>query len=247
MATLVYKCVKGDAKSVNKESLTGMLSTNLESIRNEIRNFCVRNLEKVAVCNPSRYIIKTSIDRKDSKTNEDGSVEEEDYIEPDSLNLGTKELNSELIEYMKHEIKSLKLVDKLNGFETIEPKQSDIDYGIDFGLLKPRTAYFISDVNLNTIKFVHLVDELASLFDDVWIIKCGIDDPYTERVCILISERTDDTTSFPPGEYIPINQQNLIDFLYSVYTKAVFMLKADENDYKHIVSSCVALIKYIEP
>lgn len=208
---LVYRCLKSD-DGVNEieEQNIKPLSTNIEQLRDEIKKYISSHPDKVLVANPTRYMIDSTSD-------------------------------NELIEVMKKEVKSLKLVNKIIDFEIMdELKLDEKDYGIDFGLLKPRHGYIIKDVNLNTIKFCQLLDKLAEAFDDVFVIKCLTDDAYSDRVVVLISERTTDEP-IKDIQGLPINQESFINFLYAVYTNGLFILQANEEDYKKIVSQCAKL------
>ena len=145
---------------------------------------------------------------------------------------------------MKKEELLLKHTDKIKQFEYLKVKNDENDYGIELGSLKPLTGYIVDDINLNTIKFCKLIDKLAIAFDNVWLIKCGIDDPHTERIIILITDRASDKVI--KDSLIPVNQEGLINFLYAVYSRALFVLKANENDYKKIVASCVQLVQNVK-
>ena len=216
--TLIYKALKLNNDDIievdkqDKEFINIPLSTNLEQIRNEIKSYINQHPDKMLVANPVRYMINSTSE-------------------------------NELIETMKKEVKSLKLINKIIDFEVMdELKQDERDYGIDFGLLKPLHGYIIKDINLNTIKFCQLLDELAQVFDDVYLIKCMTDDPYTERVVLLISERTSDE-SIKENPSLPINQESFINFLYAIYANGLYVLKASEEEYKKIVAQNVKLFK----
>ena len=153
-------------------------------------------------------------------------------------------MNAELLEYMKKEIKS---IDGLNvdKFEIIEPNDS-ADYGFNFETMNPKTAYILQPINLNSIKFILFVDELAHYFKPVYIVKCAVDDVYTERVAVIVGDKKDNTSVKTDGVYIPTNQTSFIEFLYSIYSRALFVLKSSESEYKQFTNACVKLVRNIQ-
>ena len=219
--TLIYKVIKADDDDKltidDDEFINAPLSTNIENIRNEIKTYINNHPDKVLVANPVRYLISSTSD-------------------------------DELVEIMKKEVKSLKLISKIididNDLITDENKD-ERDYGIDFSLLKPLHGYVIKDINLNTIKFCKLLDELSQVFDDVYIIKCMTDDSYSERVILLISERTTDE-AIKSTSGLPINQESFINFLYAVFTNGLYVLQSNEEEYKKIVAQTVQFYKSIK-
>ena len=77
------------------------------------------------------------------------------------------------------------------------------------------------------------------------IIKCGLDDAYTERITLYVGRRL---TNSPTTStlYIPINERPFIDFMYSIYSRALFVLKSSDDEYKSFTNACVKLIRDVE-
>lgn len=221
----------------NEEPDTAPMSTNLERMRNNIRKLMRDKQEKVLYSNVARYLI--SID-KDKSTDD---IDDE-QIDIDELRAKSKQLSetieSELIEYMKKEVKSLKLTD-VKEFETELIKQID---DIDVMSLKPNVGYIISSINLNTLAFCDVISGIAELFDKLWLIKCGVDDCYTERVVLLVDGRNDNHNI--SGQKLPIYQEQLINFLYAVYSNAEFVLSSNEDEYKKVVARSIKLINAVK-
>ena len=245
--TLVYNIIGGSdymAKNNDDDSAHRPLSENVELIREEIKRFISKNNEKAVYANPVRYILKID---KDEIT-KGGDKESEPIVMLMGTNSETdKKINSELIEYMKKEIKSLKLRDD-GEIEITVLNEKDIkgsDYGFNFEQMKEYTAYIISPININTFSFIRFIDLIGHYFENCCIIKCGLDDAYTERMVLYIGHRLTDspTTS---TLYIPTNERPFIDFMYSIYSRALFVSKSSDDEYKSFTNACVKLIRNVE-
>ena len=236
--TLVYN-IKGGGGFISESNYSssiasGPLSLNIEQMRDEIKRFISKNHEKTIYSNPVRYMIETI----------KGGDKETEPIEP-PLGTGSEtetKINSELIEHMKKEIKSLKLNDEqevdVQVLDAEDVKGSD--YGFNFEQMKEHTAYIIPPVNLNTFSFIHFIDLVGHYFDHCYVIKCGLDDSYTERIVVYIGQRL--TDSSPTSKlYIPTNERSFIDFMYLIYARALFVLKSSDDEYKSYTNACVKL------
>ena len=258
MSTLIYVAEDVDELSANidKLDLNNYLSSNIDMMRNEIKKLISSNSEKVLYSNPVRYILSTkgendSLSGGDETANDDANDATNETANDDANDATTntnsqllESMNAELLEYMKKEIKS---IDGLNvdKFEIIEPNDA-ADYGFNFETMNPKTAYILQPINLNSIKFILFVDELAHYFKPVYIVKCAVDDVYTERVAVIVGDKKDNTSVKTDGVYIPTNQTSFIEFLYSIYSRALFVLKSSESEYKQFTNACVKLVRNIQ-
>lgn len=240
--TLVYEVLGGESEinsldnSVNIDELP--LSTNIERMRRKITKLINEDKEKALYSNIVRYLLEYDDDDMDNTTNL--SIDE---IRSHTKSLNEK-MNNELIEYMKKEVKSLKLCEIIE-FITISATDEP-NYSIDIMNLKSNIAYIINNINLNTNKFCSFVDQLSELYDKVWIIKCFVDDCYTERIVIVVKERNEKQIVVQNNKNILVNQEKLINFLYSIYSKAIFILQTNEEEYKKLTEYSLKVLKSVK-
>lgn len=150
-----------------------------------------------------------------------------------------EEIENTLVEYMKKEVKSLKLCN-VKEFE-----HTDIAKLFKtMRTLKPNVGYIIEQFNLNMTDLVLMVDLISSLFNNVWLIKPVIDDNCRERLVLLCEGRNNNET--PGNDELPINQEELINFLYAIYGKALFELKATDEEFKKIVQNSVKVLNIVK-
>ena len=234
--TLIYNIISG-SNYKGHESRIEPLNYNIESMRDEIKQFIKKNKEKAIFANPVRHIVK--IDKDASMSG--GDSEPIDLLEGTNSELDQK-INAELIEVMKKEIKTI--FDDLNVEVLKDEDMKGNDYGFNFEEMKEHTAYILQPINVNTYSFIHFIDLIGHYFKNSCLIKCGLDDAYTERFVLYIGERL---TNEPTTEelYIPINEQSFIDFMYSVYGRALFVLKSSENEYKDFTKASFKLFQNV--
>lgn len=231
--SLIYKVKKCDGRYETNDS---MLSSNIEQMRNEIKNLIDKNYEKVLYSNPIRFMIK---DKSDEIDNEDKSESE---IKIESSQTLSERNNAEIVELMKKELKQF---DFVGGVELMTESQiKESDYGFNFETMNENHAFIIPPINLNTRKFVHVLDMLGNLFSPVYVMKSSIDDAYTERIIIIVGKRTSEDK--PDSQAQSNNQSSFIDFLYTVYSRSLFVLKSDEEEYKQFTKACVNVFRKVE-
>lgn len=231
--SLIYKVKKCDGRYETNDS---MLSSNIEQMRNEIKNLIDKNHEKVLYSNPIRFMIK---DESDENDNEDKSESE---IKIESSQTLSERNNAEIVELMKKELKQF---DFVGGVELMTESQiKESDYGFNFETMNENRAFIIPPINLNTRKFVHVLDMLGNLFSPVYVMKSSIDDAYTERIIIIVGKRTFEDKS--DSQTQSNNQSSFIDFLYTVYSRSLFVLKSDEEEYKQFTKACVNVFRKVE-
>lgn len=206
------------------------LSSNLERMRMEIVKLLNDDREKALHANVFKYLIplKDEKMKSDDDTNDADMDDVDDSIKP--------LIDSEIVEYMKKEIKSLEICD-VNGFETLDYNKIDI-------MTMDGKAYVINPTNLNTVKFAEFIDAISVLYSDSWLIKCAIDDCYTERVVLICSGKND--VHGLPKHLLPIYREELINFLYAIYSKALFVLKSTDEEFKMIVSAAARILNVVK-
>ena len=240
--TLVYECVnKQDSVNVSENNDNEPLSTNIERMRKKILKLVNEDKEKALISNVVRYLLEYDNEDNNESTNDSQTDLSIDELRKKNKELSDK-MDAELIEYMKKELKSLKLCE-ISEFIITEANESEKDYNIDIMNMKSNTAYIIPSVNLNTIKFCSFIGEISELFDKIYVIKCFVDDSYTERVVILTGTRNEQQTVNSSNI---IHQEELINFLYSIYSKALFTLQSTENDYKKITECSLKILKRVK-
>ena len=235
--SIIYECVnKSDRNEFSKIGVEQLpeettdntpLSTNLERMRMKIKKLMKDDKDKCLYSNVARYLIGYD---KEGDSDEELSIDE---IRAKSQQL-LETMESELVEYMKKEIQSL-------GFKVDKYIDVDID-NVDVMNLGSNVA-FIVNVDMNTVKFETFVDQLAELYDKLSIVKCGVDDCYTERVVIILGERNEVNSI---SDSFPVHQEEMINFLYAVYSNAIFVLSSNKAEYKKIVECSVKLINSVK-
>ena len=219
---LVFKAIRNDEIDTNKLNKStdesnesdgmyekSILSSNLEKLRNDIKEYMKYNVDKVIHSNVFRFILP---------------VEDENEI-PKMLD-----------EYMQKEIKSLKLCN-IEQFEQLEFNTME-----NINTVKPNVGYLINNVNINTVQFLNFIDDLSCRFENVWLVKCEIDDCYTERL-VLICENDNKVVN---KSKLPINEEELINFLYALYSRALFILKSTDDEFKKIVQYSVKVLNNVK-
>lgn len=198
----------------------GLISSNIETLRNEINVIIDENRYEYIYSNPTRILLKNDIDDE----HEDIDVDEE-FISLEKLRDSEKikitKLNDilnttierEMIEFAKKEFnKQMQVVDfdwnvnNMNCF-TI--------YRIN-GVMNDKTK-----ININSKRFGVYIDEASQMFDKCLIVKPVLSDPFSDEIYIVVGNKTSNT--FVKNK-VPINYENYIDFLYSMYSYALYVL-----------------------
>lgn len=197
-----------------------LISGNIETLRNEINVIIDENRYEYIYSNPTRILLKNDIDDE----HEDIDVDEE-FISLEKLRDSEK-------------IKITKLNDILNTTierEMIEFAKKEfnkqmqvVDFDWNVNNMNSFTIYRINDVvndktkiNINSKRFGIFIDEASQMFDKFLIVKPVLSDPFSDEIYLISGNKTSNT--FVKNK-VPINYENYIDFLYSMYSYAMYVL-----------------------
>ena len=226
--SLIYKVKKSGIQQENMLNLP--LSTNIEKMRNEIKSLINKNQNKALYSNPIRFII-----------DKDDEQKSENEIKIESSKSLSERIDAEIIKLMKKELKQFKFI---NNVEIVDEQQiNESDYGFNIETMKDKHAYILSSVNMNTRQFVSFLDMLSNLFSPVYVMKSIIDDSYTERIVVIVGEHLANNTV---SSQVSNNQSSFIDYLYTVYSRALFVLKSSEEEYKQFTKTCIDSFRKVE-
>lgn len=198
-----------------------LISGNIESLRNEINVIIDENRYEYIYSNPTRILLKNDIE--DEHENEDVDEEfisleklrESEKIKITKLNgiLNTT-IEREMIEFAKKEFN--------------EQMQVVVDFDWDVNNMNSFTIYRINGVandktkiNINSKQFGIYIDEASQMFDKFLIVKPVLSDPFSDEIYLISGNKTSNT--FVKNK-VPINYENYIDFLYSMYSYALYVL-----------------------
>lgn len=209
-----YDASEKDSESNSSE----LLSNNIESLRNEINVIIDENRYEYIYSNPTRILLKNDIE--DEHENEDVDEEfvsleklrDSEKVKIHKLNdtLNTA-IEQEMIKFAKKEFdKQMQVVDfdwNVNNSFTI--------YRIN-GVVNDKTK-----ININSKRFGMFIDEVSQMFDKCLIVKPVLSDPFSDEIYIVVGNKTSGT--FIKNK-IPLNYENYIDFLYSMYSYAMYVL-----------------------
>ena len=197
-----------------------LISSNIETLRNEINVIIDENRYEYIYSNPTRILLKNDIDDE----HEDIDVDEE-FISLEKLRDSEK-------------IKITKLNDILNTTierEMIEFAKKEfneqmqvLDFDWDVNNMNSFTIYRINGVandktkiNINSKLFGVFIDEASQMFDKFLIVKPVLSDPFSDEIYLISGNKTSNT--FVKNK-VPINYENYIDFLYGMYSYALYVL-----------------------
>ena len=243
---------------MSTSNIHSLISNNIETLRNDIRLFIDDNRSEYVFSNPTRFLM--SYDVSDER-NEWENDENDEMISVDKLrndeNDEIKKINDALNSAVEKEV--LEFTEKEFG-EKMSIK--DFDWNVDN--IKGNIIYKINginnktdnvnSVNINSNKFGSYIDKISQLFDKCTIIKPVLSDPYSDEIYMIFGNKKNDVYV---ENSIPINYENYIDFLYSIYSYAIYVLNlvrdikyktnsskiefinlSAENEYKFIIEKC---------
>lgn len=132
-------------------------------------------------------------------------------------------------------------IDQCKHTEVVRYFESEIGYGSDDSntitfinitsaknLPRPTDVspviYHLKGVNLNTIAIAKWLDDLSVLFDEVHVVKLYMSRQWDDEVYVLCSapRKVKLTES---AKWVPINCSDWIEFLYSMYSHGLHMLR----------------------
>ena len=198
----------------------GLISGNIETLRNEINVIIDENRYEYIYSNPTRILLKNDIE--DEHENEDVDEEfvsleklrDSEMIKITKLNeiLNTT-IEREMIEFAKKEFnEQMQVVD----FDwNVNNKNSFTIYRIN-GVVNDKTK-----ININSKRFGIFIDEASQMFDKCLIVKPVLSDPFSDEIYLISGNKT--SNSFIKNK-VPINYENYIDFLYSMYAYTLYVL-----------------------
>lgn len=253
------KCIKKDYNEDTKStSVThDLISNNIETLRNDIKLFIDDNRSEYVFSNPTRFLMSYDVsdERNEWENNENDEMISVDKLRNDE-NAETKKINDALNSAVEKEV--FEFAEKEFG-EKMSIK--DFDWNIDN--IKGNTIYKINginksnkidSVNINSNKFGSYIDKISQLFDKCTIVKPVLSDPYSDEIYMIFGNKKNDACV---ENRIPINYENYIDFLYSIYSYAIYVLNlvrdikyktnsskiefinlSTKNEYKFIVEKC---------
>ena len=192
----------------------------------------------------------------------------EQYGTNENTNIDTNQLNSKLNQLIQKEV--LKFAnEKLHiNCETIDSFSSTINFNPSH--TKPNSIVSINNItdadnhsiDINSKQFLNYIDSVCQMFDKCYIIKPFMSDPYTDELYMIFGNKI--KNNFVKN-IIPINYENYIDFLYSLYSFGIHMLQlvydikyetstnnidyitlSSENEYKLIAAHRQMILKQLQ-
>ena len=213
-----FLCKSSEECDGENDDCEKLLSNNIESLRNEINVIIDENRYEYIYSNPTRILLKNDIE--DEHENEDV---DEDFVSLEKLRDSEKvkihkpndilntAIEQEMIKFAKKEFdKQMQIVDfdwDVNNSFTI--------YRIN-GVVNNKTK-----ININSKRFGMFIDKVSQMFDKCLIVKPVLSDPFSDEIYIVVGNKTSGT--FIKNK-IPLNYENYIDFLYSMYSYAMYVL-----------------------
>ena len=218
-----FLCEKSDESisEINSEiNSSELISNNIETLRNEINVIIDENRYEYIYSNPTRILLKNDID--DEHENED--VDEE-FVSLEKLR------DSEMIKITKlNEILNTTIEREMIEFAKKEfnEQMQVVDFDWNVNNMNSFTIYRINGVvndktkiNINSKRFGIFIDEASQMFDKCLIVKPVLSDPFSDEIYLISGNKT--SNAFVKNK-VPINYENYIDFLYSMYSYALYVL-----------------------
>lgn len=164
------------------------LSTNITRMRDKIKTEIELHPTKVMYINPVRAVISLNDDNsneRDENEEEEGNKELSELRQ--TTELRSEKIETELLAIMTKEINNLKLINR--NVDLVHATGNDLK---NLSSVHSNTAYVIDDTNPNTHEFLSILNGLCKQFKCVWLVKCSVDDPYTDRFTILTADGIND-------------------------------------------------------
>ena len=215
------------------------ISENVEILRNNLKLFIDDNRSDYTFANPARYLIKSSI--SDEREEWENTINDE-QLSLDKLQQkdNDENINKVLSDVIEKEV--LKFAE--NVYKT---KMTIIDFTWDITKLKSDTILRINSirddannicikyneeislkdiysnkfVDINSNAFGNFIDRLTYVYDKISIIKPVLSDPYSDEIYLTLGNKISDVDEF---NIIPMNYEKIIDFLYAMYSYAMYIM-----------------------
>ena len=221
------------------DSPCSRISENVELLRNNLKLFIDDNRSDYTFANPARYLIKNSI--SDEREEWENTINDE-QLSLDKLQQkdNDENINRVLSDVIEKEV--LKFTE--NEYKT---KMTIIDFTWDITSLKSDTILRINSirdnannicikyneeislkdiysnkcVDINSNAFGEFIDKLTRVYDKISIIKPVLSDPYSDEIYLILGNKMSDVDDF---NIIPMNYEKIIDFLYAMYSYAMYIM-----------------------
>ena len=228
--------VMGD---ISSNSPYSRISENVEMLRNNLKLFIDDNRSDYTFANPTRYLIRSSI--SDEREEWENTINDE-VLSLDKLQQkdDTENIDVVLSDVIEKEV--------LQFAENVyKRKMTIIDFTWDITSLKSDTilrinsicnnvnnicikyneeislkdVYSNKNVDINSNAFGNFIDKLTCVYDKISIIKPVLSDPYSDEIYLILGNKISDVDEF---NIIPMNYEKIIDFLYAMYSYAMYIM-----------------------
>lgn len=215
------------------------ISENVELLRNNLKLFIDDNRSDYTFANPVRYLIKSSI--SDEREEWENTINDE-LLSLDKLQQkdNDENINKVLSDVIEKEV--LKFAE-----DVYKRKMTIIDFTWDIASLKSdiilrinsirnnvnnicikyneeisiKDIYSNKYVDINSNAFGNFIDKLTCVYDKISIIKPVLSDPYSDEIYLILGNKMSDVDVF---NIIPMNYEKIIDFLYAMYSYAMYIM-----------------------
>ena len=215
------------------------ISENVELLRNNLKLFIDDNRSDYTFANPARYLIKSNI--SDEREEWENTINDE-QLSLDKLqqNDNDENINKVLSDVIEKEV--LKFAEGV-----YKRKMTIIDFTWDITRLKSDTILRVNSirdnasnicikyneeislkdiysnklVDINSNAFGNFIDKLTCVYDKISIIKPVLSDPYSDEIYLILGNKISDVDEF---NIIPMNYEKIIDFLYAMYSYAMYIM-----------------------
>ena len=226
-------------KDEYSDSPYSRISENVELLRNNLKLFIDDNRSDYTFANPARYLIKSNI--SDEREEWENTINDE-QLSLDKLqqNDNDENINKVLSDVIEKEV--LKFAESV-----YKCKMTIIDFTWDIAGLKSDTIlrvnsirddtnnicikhneeislkdiYSNKSVDINSNVFGNFIDKLTCVYDKISIIKPVLSDPYSDEIYLILGNKLADIDVF---NIIPMNYEKIIDFLYAMYSYAIYIM-----------------------
>ena len=192
----------------------------------------------------------------------------EQYGTSGKTNINTNQINSKLNQLIQKEVIKFANEKLHTNCETIDSFIPAINFNPS--LSKSNSIVSINNItdsdnhtiDINSKRFLNYIDSVCQMFDKCYIIKPFMSDPYTDELYMIFGNKI--KNNFVKN-IIPINYENYIDFLYSLYSFGIHMLQlvydikyetstnnidyitlSSENEYKLIAAHRQMILKQLQ-
>ena len=251
---------KEEGKEKINSSASGeinLISNNIEILRNNIKTFIDDNRTEYVYSNPVRFLISDEFDdnsdaRSDWENDENNELISLEKLRNDA-DIKMKKINNALDSIVEKEV--IEFGEKEFGEKmAIEEFNWNVNNIKKFTIFKVNGIFNDNQININSNKFGIFIDKISQLFDKCTIIKPVLSDPYSDEIYMLFGNKKNDICV---ENAIPMNYEYYIDFLYAMYSYAMYVLNlvhdikyktnllkiefinlSTQNEYKFIVEKC---------